>query len=127
MRPTTTMTSPAARVSTQAGGSHTVTGTDVARSSAAAPVGQRTARLARRVPDSRTRISAGPEHGPQSTARFTPGDSTGSADSAFTRDDLVLVDGIDFLRWKGPATGPGSTGKSGGEAGTTLRRGCDTH
>src|SRR3954467_9676776 len=106
MRPTTTMTSPAARVSTQAGGSHTVTGTEVARSSAAGPVGQRTARLASRVPDSRTRISAGPEHGPQSTARFTPGDWAAAAGAAPAGDDLVLVDDIDFLRRTGPRRGP---------------------
>ena len=69
--PTTTTTSPASSVSTQAGGSQTVTGTDVARSSAAAlavPAGSGPRGVARRVPDSSTRISAGPraraaEHG----------------------------------------------------------------
>src|SRR4051812_40616490 len=110
------MGSPAARVSTQAGGSQTVTGTDVTRSSAVlppAPAGQRTARVARRVPDSRTRISAGPEQGPHSTARLTLGASPAApADGpapclvaglvAGLVGGLVLVDDIDFLRWTGP-------------------------
>src|SRR5258707_2969505 len=96
------MRSPAARVSTQAGGSHTVTGTDVARSSAPAlgltpgvpAAGQRTARVARRVPDSSTRTSAGPEQGPHNRARFTPGESVSPAADGFVPLDVLLLDGL---------------------------------
>src|SRR3954451_14941747 len=123
------MGSPAARVSTQAGGSQTGTGTDVTRSSAVlppAPAGQRTARVARRVPDSRTRISAGAEQGPHSTARVTDGDSA----AGFVVGGF-LVDGIAFLLEIGPDRTEQLRGsrwrKSRGTLGRNLRRGCDTH
>src|SRR3954465_6072903 len=58
-------------VSSHAGGSQTVTGTEVTRSSVDDPAGQRIASVARRVPDSRTRSSGGAEHGPHSTPRLT--------------------------------------------------------
>ena len=69
-RPTTMTGSPGARVSTQGGGSQTVTGTEVALPS---PPGQRSASVARRVPDSSSRTSGAAEQGPHTTQEVDRG------------------------------------------------------
>ena len=98
--PTTTTASPGSRVSIHAGGSQTVTGTEVARSSAVGPAGQRTARVARRVPDSRTRTSGDGRAGPAEHAQV----------------DLEIGGGVAGARWHGFPSGsdPGAGSRAGG-------------
>src|SRR5262249_7278277 len=67
-RPTTSTSSSASSVSTQAGGSQTVTGTDVLCPSAALV---RTASVAIRRPDLSARISGGAETAPRRTLTLT--------------------------------------------------------